>query len=74
MGVTRFTLFMNPERSHQVIWLPTSTAPTRYFDQRAGICLTIQGGVLHKVTVESDSSGLPYMNQKSGDMLRMIGV
>lgn len=28
------------------------------------MCLTIQGGALHKVTVASDSSGLSYMNQK----------
>lgn len=65
-GGNPFTLFMNPEWSHQVIWLPTSTPPTRYFDQCARMCLTIQGGVLHKVTVESDSSGLPYTNQKRG--------
>jgi hypothetical protein len=59
-----FTLFMNPERSHQVIWLPAATPPTRYFDRRAGICLTFQGGLLHKVTMASDSSGLSYMSSK----------
>ena len=61
-----FTLFMNPERSHQVVWLPVPTPPTRYFDQCAGVCVTLQGGLLHKVTMESDSSGLPYTNQKRG--------
>ena len=61
-----FTLFMNPERSHQVVWLPVPTPPTRYFDHGAGVCLTLQGGVLHKVTVESDPSGLPYMIPKEG--------
>jgi hypothetical protein len=55
---------MNPERSHQVIWLPASTPPVRYFDQRAGACLTFKGGLLHKVTVASDSSGLSYMSPK----------
>jgi hypothetical protein len=65
-GGNPFTIFMNPERSHQVIWLPTSTPPSRYFDQPAGMCLTIRDSVLHKVTVESDSSGLPYVNQKRG--------
>jgi len=59
-----FTLFMNPERSHQVLWLPASTPPVRYFDQRAGACLTLQGGVLQKVTVASDSSGLSYTTPK----------
>jgi len=59
-----FTLFMNPERSNQVTWLPSGTMPMRYFDQRAGACLTFQGGLLHKVTVAADSSGLSYMSPK----------
>jgi len=63
-GSNPFTLFMNPERSSQVIWLPAGTMPVRYFDQRAGACLTLQGGLLHKVTVASDSSGLSYMSPK----------
>jgi hypothetical protein len=63
-GNNPFTLFMNPERSNQVIWLPAGTMPMRYFDQRAGTCLTLQGGLLHKVTVASDSSGLSYMGPK----------
>ncbi|HSL05795.1 MAG TPA: hypothetical protein VK901_19940 [Nitrospiraceae bacterium] len=63
-GSNPFTLFMNPERSNRVIWLPAATPPTRYFDQRAGACLTLQDGVLHKVTVGSDSSGLSYMSPK----------
>ncbi|HYM88935.1 MAG TPA: hypothetical protein VES92_07425 [Nitrospiraceae bacterium] len=61
-GSNPFTLFMNPERSHHVIWLPAATPPIRYFDQRAGACLTLQGGLLHKVTVASDSAGLSYMS------------
>jgi len=63
-GSNPFTLFMNPERSNQVIWLPADTMPIRYFDQRAGSCLTLQGGLLHKVTVASDSSGLSYVSPK----------
>ena len=63
-GSNPFTLFMNPERSHHVIWLPAATPLTRYFDQRAGVCLTLQGGLLHKVTVASDSSGLSYLSPK----------
>lgn len=63
-GNNPFTLFMNPERSNQVIWLPAGTPPIRYFDQRAGACLTLQGGLLHKVTVASDSSGVSYMSPK----------
>jgi len=63
-GSNPFTLFMNPERSNQVTWLPAGTMPVRYFDQRAGACLSFQGGSLHKVTVASDSSGLSYMSPK----------
>jgi hypothetical protein len=63
-GNNPFTLFMDPERSNHVIWLPAATPPIRYFDQRAGACLTLQGGLLHKVTVASDSSGLSYMSPK----------
>ena len=63
-GNNPFTLFKNPERSNHVIWLPAGTMPIRYFDQRAGACLTFQGGLLHKVTVASDSSGLSYMSPK----------
>lgn len=63
-GNSPFMLFMNPERSNHVIWMPADTPPIRYFDERAGACLTLQGGLLHKVTVASDSSGLSYMSQK----------
>jgi hypothetical protein len=63
-GNNPFTLFMNPKQSNHVIWLPAGTPPIRYFDQRAGACLTFQGGLLHKVTVASDSSGLSYMSPK----------
>jgi hypothetical protein len=63
-GSNPFTLFMNPERSHQVIWLPAATPPIRYFDQRAGTCLTLQDGSLRKVTVASDSTGLSYLSPK----------
>ncbi len=61
-GSDPFTLFMNPERSNRVLWLPAATVPTRYFDQRAGTCLTFQGGLLHRATVASDSSGLSYVS------------
>ncbi|MBI3807357.1 MAG: hypothetical protein HY281_07550 [Nitrospirae bacterium] len=63
-GNDPFTLFMNPERSNSVIWLPAVTPPIRYVDQRSEACLTFQGGLLRKVTVASDSSGLSYMSLK----------
>jgi len=63
-GSDPFTLFMNPERSNRVAWLPAATMPVRYFDQRAGACLTFHGGLLHRATVASDSSGLSYLSPK----------
>ena len=64
-GNNPLMLFMNPERSNQVIWMPTATPPFRYFDQCTEACLTFQGGLLRKVTVASDSSGLSYMSPKA---------
>ena len=61
-GSDPFTLFMNPERSSRMVWLPAATMPIRYFDQRTGACLTFQGGLLHRATVASDSSGLSYLS------------
>ena len=63
-GNDPFTVFMTPERSSRVMWLPAATVPVRYFDQRAGACLTLQGGLLRKVTMASDSSGLSYVSPK----------
>ena len=69
-----FTLFMNPERSNRVTWLPAGTPPTRYFDEHAGACLTLQGGVLRKVTVASDSAGLSYISPKGRRFVPAIEV
>ncbi|MCE9534982.1 MAG: hypothetical protein K8R65_01040 [Nitrospirae bacterium] len=69
-----FTLFMNPERSNQVTWLPAGKPPTRYFDQRAEACLTFQDGLLRKVTVAADSSGLSYMSSRAVDLPTVTGV
>ena len=63
-GNNPFTLFMNPEQSDQVIWLPAARPPIRYFDQSTEACLTLQGNFLHKVTVASDSAGLSYLSPK----------
>lgn len=68
-GTNPFTLFMNQERSNQVIWLPAGTMPVRYFDRSAGTCMTFQGGSLQKVTVAADSSGLSYMSSKGRRVL-----
>lgn len=68
-GTNPFTLFMNQERSNQVTWLPAGTMPVRYFDQSSGACLTLQGGLLNKVTLASDVAGLSYMSPKGRRVL-----
>jgi len=52
--------FMDPTRSHQVLWLPSDQPPMRYFDREAACCVTVQGEALKKVTLAQDSAGLPY--------------
>lgn len=61
-GSDPLTLFMDQARSHQVTWLPASHPPLRYFDDAQRACLTVQGGVLQKVTMADDPTGLPYVN------------
>ncbi|MDW7654447.1 MAG: hypothetical protein SCG74_03675 [Nitrospiraceae bacterium] len=68
-GTNPFTLFMSQERSNQITWLPAGILPVRYFDQSSGACLTLQGGLLHKVTLASDVAGLSYMSAKGRRML-----
>jgi hypothetical protein len=63
-GKDALSLFMDPTKSHQVEWLPSPTQPHRYFDISTGCCLTVQDGVLQKVTLVNDSAGLPYINPK----------
>lgn len=63
-GGAPFTLFMDQARSHEVTWLPAQHPPLRYFDEAQRACLTVQGGVLQKVTIADDPTGLPYVNPK----------
>ena len=64
-GSLAFTLFMNQEQSNQVNWLPAATPPIRYFDQAQGICVTVKGDGVQKVTVAQDRAGAPYVNPTS---------
>ena len=64
-GKDALSVFMDPTKSHQVEWLPSPTQPRRYFDISVGCCLTVQDGVLQKVTLVNDSAGLSYMHPKS---------
>lgn len=55
-------LFMDPARSHQVVWLPASDPPVRYVDQDQGLCLTVQRGIVQKAALADDRGGAPYVN------------
>ena len=63
-GSDPLTLFMDQTRAHHVTWLPASHPPLRYFDDMQRACLTVQDGVLQKVTLADDTTGLPYVNPK----------
>src|SRR5262252_3260336 len=63
-GSDPLTLFMDQTQAHHVTWLPASHPPLRYFDDMQRACLTVQDGVLQKVTLADDTTGLPYVNPK----------
>ena len=60
------TLFLDQSRAHQVTWLPVSDPPTRYLDTEQGLCVTVQGRRIRKVTVADDTTGLPYLHASPG--------
>jgi hypothetical protein len=61
-GGDPFTAFMNPSKSHLVVWLPAQDPPVRYFDSRQGLCLTVKNGMAQKATLAEDPAGLPYVS------------
>lgn len=61
-GVDPFPIFMDVSRAHEVTWLPVPDPPRRYFDPAHNLCVTIKGGIVEKVTVTDDPSGVPFVN------------
>lgn len=61
-GGNPFPIFMDQPRSHEVTWLPAADPPRRYFDSARNLCVTVTGGVVQKITLSDDSTGLPYVN------------
>jgi len=59
-----FSLFMEPARAHEVLWLPSPSPPLRYVDDTSNCCLTFQGGTLQKAVLADDAGGIPYTNPK----------
>jgi hypothetical protein len=54
--------FMNPSKSHLVVWLPAQHPPARYFDSSHGLCLTVKNGIAQKATLAEDPGGLSYVS------------
>ena len=62
-------LFMDQQSSHYVTWLPARHPPVRYFDERCGLCLTVQDGVARKATLAEDSTGAPFFNPRDREIV-----
>ncbi|HEV8539836.1 MAG TPA: hypothetical protein VGQ60_01625 [Nitrospiraceae bacterium] len=60
-GGDPFPIFMDVPRSHEVTWLPIPDPPRRYFDQARRLCVTIKGGMIQKVTLTDDPTGLSFV-------------
>ena len=60
-GEDPLTAFMNPSKSHLVVWLPAQYPLVRYFDENQGLCLTVKDGIAQKAMLAEDPAGLPYI-------------
>jgi hypothetical protein len=61
-GEDPLAAFMNPSKSHRVVWLPAEHPPARYLDENRGVCLTVKNGIVQKATLAADPAGLPYVS------------
>src|SRR2546430_7444455 len=76
-GADPFPLFMDPRRSAEVIWKPRPDLPRRYLDFAQGVCVTVVGGALQKVTKLNDSVPVPYTRPRKDGWApggRMVGT
>jgi len=76
-GTDPFPLFMDPAQSAKVTWRPRREVPRRCFDVEHGLCVTITGGAVQKVTRHNDSAALPFSRpRKDGSAPggRMVGT
>ncbi len=55
------SVFLDPNHSGKVVWLPCVDPPLRYFDPTKKLCVTIKQGRLQKATLADDPSGLSYI-------------
>lgn len=57
-----FTTFMNPSKSHLVVWLPAQHPPARSLERSGEVCLTVKNGIAQKATLAEDPAGLSYVS------------
>ena len=76
-GANPFPLFMDPSRSGEVIWKPRPDTPRRYLDFAQGVCVTVVGGAVQKVTKLNDPVAIPYTRRRKDGGApggRMVGT
>jgi hypothetical protein len=76
-GADPFPLFMDPAQSAKVTWRPCPEVPRRFFDTEPGLCVTVTGGTVQKVTRQNDSAALPYSRPRKDGATpggRMVGT
>jgi len=76
-GADPFPLFMEPSRSSEVIWKPRPDVPRRYLDFAQGVCVTVIGGAVQKVTKLNDPVAIPFTRPKKAGSAtggRMVGA
>lgn len=73
-GRKPFDVFMDSSQSHDVTWLPSPGPPRRYFDEPRGLCVTVKGETVQKVTLADDPVGMSYVNAQQSHGERRVGV
>jgi hypothetical protein len=76
-GANPFPLFMDPEKSGEITWLPRTETPRRFLDLSQGLSLTVSDGAVQKVTRRSDPAALPYGRVRKDGFApagRMVGA
>jgi hypothetical protein len=53
-------VFLDPEHSHEVQWLPATHYPVRYIDQDQRLCVTVRNHTIQKATWWDDPTGLSF--------------
>ncbi len=76
-GADPFPLFLDPRRSSEIVWKPRPDVPRRYLDSAQGVCVTVMGGAVQKVTKLNDPVPVPYTRPRKDGWApggRMVGT